>query len=266
MSLLRLITARKSGSAYDPDAQAFFTAASITDATQKSAVNTLVTDLKGYGIWSKMLAVYPFVGGTYNTCKYNLKDPRDVDAAYRITEIHGFNMIYSSNGIAGVHTFAQPAQLDTKLAFDVLDYNNASISMYIRQPMAQLNGAALGTDGQMFIGKRLGGSILQLAIGGSYSTAAFGDANSGVNPAGFITGGTNGSRLTKLWANGVLGATGTGTATATSETIKILNAYNHTSQNVTISFVSVGGNLSDLQHVNFYTAVQAFQTTLGRQV
>ncbi len=48
----------------DPDAQAFITAAGITDATQQSAINTLVTDLKGYGIWTKMKAIYPFVGGT----------------------------------------------------------------------------------------------------------------------------------------------------------------------------------------------------------
>ncbi len=40
-----------SGGGIDSDAQAFITAASITDATQQSAINTLVTDLKGYEIW-----------------------------------------------------------------------------------------------------------------------------------------------------------------------------------------------------------------------
>ena len=32
----------------DPDAQAFITAAAITDPTQQAAINTLVVDLKGY--------------------------------------------------------------------------------------------------------------------------------------------------------------------------------------------------------------------------
>ncbi len=41
----------------DADAQAFITAAGITDNTQKSAIETLVTDLKGYGIWTKMSAL-----------------------------------------------------------------------------------------------------------------------------------------------------------------------------------------------------------------
>ena len=53
-----------SGGGVDPDAQAFITAASITNPTQQSAVNQLVVDLKGYGVWSKMKAIYPFVGGT----------------------------------------------------------------------------------------------------------------------------------------------------------------------------------------------------------
>ena len=46
-----------SGGGVDPDAQAFITAASITDPTQQAAINTLVVDLKGYNIWSKMKAI-----------------------------------------------------------------------------------------------------------------------------------------------------------------------------------------------------------------
>jgi hypothetical protein len=42
------ILARSGGPSVDPDAQAFITAASITNPTQQSAVNTLVVDLKGY--------------------------------------------------------------------------------------------------------------------------------------------------------------------------------------------------------------------------
>jgi hypothetical protein len=48
---------------YDPDAYSFITAASITSQMQQSAVNQLVLDLKSYGLWSKMLAIYPAVGG-----------------------------------------------------------------------------------------------------------------------------------------------------------------------------------------------------------
>jgi hypothetical protein len=68
----------------DPDVLAFVAASGVTDNTQKSAVNTLVTSLKEYSVWTKLNAIYPFVGGTATTHKWNLKDPRDLDAAYRL--------------------------------------------------------------------------------------------------------------------------------------------------------------------------------------
>ncbi len=55
----------------DADAQAFIDAAGITDATQQSAIRTLVGDLKTYSIWSKMKAIYPFCGGTASSHKWN---------------------------------------------------------------------------------------------------------------------------------------------------------------------------------------------------
>ena len=84
------------GGGIDADAQAFITAASITDNTQNSAINTLVTQLKTYGIWTKLKAVYPFVGGTASAHKFNLKDPRDLDVAYRLT--FGGGWTHSSTG------------------------------------------------------------------------------------------------------------------------------------------------------------------------
>ena len=78
------ILARSASGGVDPDAQAFITAASITDPTQQSAINQLVVDLKGYSIWTKMSAIYPMVGGTASSHKFNLKDPRDLDAAFRL--------------------------------------------------------------------------------------------------------------------------------------------------------------------------------------
>ena len=66
------IIASSGGVTFDTDAQAFITAASISDSTQQTAINTLVTDLKTYNIWSKMKALYPMVGGSASTHKWNL--------------------------------------------------------------------------------------------------------------------------------------------------------------------------------------------------
>jgi hypothetical protein len=72
------------GPLFDPDAQAFITAAGITNATQQNAINTLVLDLKSYGLYTKMQAAYPMVGGTATTHKYNLINPVDTDAGFRL--------------------------------------------------------------------------------------------------------------------------------------------------------------------------------------
>ena len=74
----------------------FLSAAGITDATITNAICTLVKDLKDAGIYSKFKALYPIVGGTATTHKYNLIDPQDTDAAFRLQFNGGW--VHSSNG------------------------------------------------------------------------------------------------------------------------------------------------------------------------
>jgi len=61
----------------DADAQAFidriYSADGSLSTTEADAVNDLVIDLKGYGIWTKMKAIYPMVGASAAACKQNLK-------------------------------------------------------------------------------------------------------------------------------------------------------------------------------------------------
>ena len=83
----------------DDDAGAFLQAANIQDSTQQAAINQLVLDLKDAGLWTKFYAIYPFIGGTASTHKWNLKDPRDLNAAYRLTFSGGIT--HSSGGIKG---------------------------------------------------------------------------------------------------------------------------------------------------------------------
>ena len=55
----------------DSDAQAFIAATGLTGTTEVNAVNNLVANLKSYGLWSKMKAIYPFVSDTVNTISYS---------------------------------------------------------------------------------------------------------------------------------------------------------------------------------------------------
>jgi hypothetical protein len=88
-------------SGIDSSANLFFAASGLSDTTQRNAVNTLVKDLKRFGLWTKIKAFYPFVGGTADSHKWNLKDPRDSNDAYRLTFSGGWthtSMGIKSNG------------------------------------------------------------------------------------------------------------------------------------------------------------------------
>ena len=233
--------------AVDPDAQAFITAAAITDPTQQSAINTLVVDLKGYSIWTKMKALYPFVGGTASTHKFNLKNPLDTDAAFRLVFNGGWT--HNSNGITGngVNTEA----LTKLIPLTSLSTTSGSLGFYLRNlqsanvydfspGVANVFGIALYIDMRYYM---YGGIA---SIGGVPSPAFYGISR---------VGGTH-----KGYRNGTVDATSTSTATLNANELK----FNTNSRNYAFGFI--GDGLTDAESLNFYTAVQAFQTTLGRNV
>lgn len=85
---------------YDPDAANFLTVTNLlNDQVISYSINELVVNLKLYGIWSKIKAIYPFVGYTSTSQKYNLKDPRDLDIAFRLSFNGGLSHSYS--GVTG---------------------------------------------------------------------------------------------------------------------------------------------------------------------
>ena len=92
-------------SGYDADAAAYFTAASITDTTEKDAVDQLVKDLKGTGnttndtdVWSDMDTIYPVSPTSLAAAAFNLKDP----TAYEITWYN--SPTHATTGITGNST------------------------------------------------------------------------------------------------------------------------------------------------------------------
>ena len=97
MNYYSLISSMSKTPSVDADALAFITNAVITNTTQQNAIKTLVTDLKGYGLWTKMKAIYPFVGGTASQHRFNLKDSRAVTSAFYLTPYGGLG--HDGNGV-----------------------------------------------------------------------------------------------------------------------------------------------------------------------
>ena len=262
-SLISLMP-KTSASPFDPDAQAFITAAAITDPTQQAAINTLVTDLKGYNIWTKMKAVYPMVGGTAATHKWNLKDPRDLDAAFRLVFSGGWT--HSSNGALpnGTNAYA-----DTKLTPSTnLISGNVHASIYNRTNTVG-NKADLSCSSapnvEISILSRFTGDVAYPIIGGAqYPTYSNNDSR------GFwAINRQNTSNIQYYNRNTkVVDAIQTNAMPTNSIYIGAANVFSGTTRysDRQIAFGSIGEGLNATEAANFYTAVQTFQTTLARQV
>ena len=74
-----------SKSSYTARTLAFLAATGITDTTISNALNTMDIALIANGLDTKMKALYPFVGGTASTHKFNFMNAADTDAAFRLT-------------------------------------------------------------------------------------------------------------------------------------------------------------------------------------
>jgi hypothetical protein len=252
-----------SGAALDPSAQAFITAAGITNATQQSAVNQLVLDLKSANIWTKMKAIYPIVGGTADTHKWNLKDPRDLDAAFRLTFSLGWT--HSSNGMTPLNAYA-----NTNYTPNINFSNyNVHLSYYSRTNALDTSvdiGSSSGSN-YLHMHLRYTGNIWYALL--QQNTT---DSVSNSSSTGFFLGNRTANNSKKHFKNGTNLGTSTSTVTASLTAVNIfLGALNNnfipanysTRQ---CSLASIGDGLTDTEAANFYTAVNTYQTTLGRNV
>jgi len=264
MNLLRLISARQAPpGGFDPDAQAFITAAGITDPTQKTAINQLVLDLKGYSIWSKMKAVYPLVGGTASSHSYNLINV----AQFQIT--WSGSLTHNSDGVT---TSATGYGLTGITPSTHLTQNSTHVSTYKRS----LSNSGNCYDLVVSDGSYVSALGMLIAYGGTSNLFVINEAPWGAGTFTLNYGMFCASRTTSssasLYRNG--------TSTATSGTSVALPAFElpvcgfnvggsvlpNTAPGQNWAFFSVGDGLDATETANFYTAVQAFQTTLGRQV
>ena len=246
-----------SGGGVDPDAQAFITAAAITNPTQQSAINTLVVSLKGYNIWTKFKAIYPIVGGSASSHAVNLKTPGTFNLSFQVGWTH------SATGMVPLGaTFA-----NTNFNDNILTLDSAHISIYSRtninglysdigaigatnretnmfarytdltyaRVQALTNNTVANTDSRgLFISNRISSTIVKSIKNttiNNISSTSIGNTNFNI----YL---------------GALNSSGTATFNSVRE----------------LAFASIGDGLTDTDAANFYTAVQAYQTTLSRQV
>ena len=267
-STLGITLAGTFSSQFDPDAIAFLGAVGLTDTATLYAINNLVIGMKLNGLWTKMQAIYPFVGSTSTTQKWNLKDPRDLDAAFRLTFNGG--VTHDSNGITPngtngyADTFYTPSTNGSQ--------NDQHVSIYSRTNSAT-NVKDFGTqsaaNNTLLLGIRTASPDFFCSSGVNSSS----DLAAGLFPAstGLVCLSRTASASFKVFRNGILEKTVSNASAGRSSNKLVLGANNNSGTIGEFSarnyaFASIGTGLTDTEVTVLTSLVQRFQNGLSRQV
>lgn len=258
-------------SAVDSDALAFINAIGTLTTLQQDAIYSLVGDLKFNSLWTKMKAIYPFIGGTASAHKFNLKDPQDTNGAFRLTFSGGWT--HSSNGALPngsngyANTFLAPNGNQTPSSAHLSIYSRtsaASTTAYGAHGVQGIDGAIAirrGIDNQAYVSFWVG----SVALGGAQT-----------NGQGLYLGSRIANNDLRMFKNG----SQIGPTTTTVDNTNPLSSFSYflgtvnnvgTPNNVAydnkeMAFASIGAGLTSTEASNLYTIVQNFNTTLSRQV
>jgi hypothetical protein len=234
--------------------------------TQVNALNNLYIGLVANGLDTKMLALYPFIGGSATAHKFNLMDARDADAAFRLNFIGGWT--HSSNGSTPNGTTGYADSFFTPSLHNAV---NSSHLTYYSRTLVSESKIEIGCYGAA------GSNFNQIAI--SFGGTTFCNPNnSGAAAAVSFTSNSQGFFIaSRTSATDVFGQRNltqvTGTAATTRAAKKIfLGALNDFAPGANYfstkqcAFASIGNGLTTNDGLVLYKLVQAYQTALGRQV
>jgi hypothetical protein len=265
-------------SAYSNEANTYLYSTQITGTTQVSAINTLINGLKANNLWAKMKAVYPFVtdktlqADMAAQMKFNLVNPQDSDAAFRLAFSGGWT--YSTNGAQpnGTNGYA-----DTKLIPNtILSLNSVSFSAYSRNNFTPTIDQSLGCGSGASNLPLLGQSFTSLkdvySFIYSYSVPDVMISSPNQNLAAMFLSTRTAANNAKSFRNTTQLASVTTQAQTTQPTNNFFfGAFNGALGIINYSsfqyaFAHIGTGLSDAEAALLYQLIQEYQTTLSRQV
>lgn len=247
----------------DADVLAFLAATGISDTTITDALCALVTTAKSEGWWSKMDAIYPFVGSGAANHKFNLRNPVDSDAAFRLTFMGGGSHTSNgwkpngTNGYARTHFTPSVHSTVGTASFGVYSRTNLTGGNYIY--------GAFQSSGTYRMWHNFSGNIQILQTSSIAYTA---------NPSTrmFISR-REGASLNQSYRDGVSLGTNTTMQSALPAFEFFFGALSNngsaiffTAHEIAFAFLGNSTALTDTDALNITAAVNTFQTALGRNV
>jgi hypothetical protein len=230
--------------------------------------------MKNNGTWAKCSAIYPMVGGTASTHKFNLKNPLDTNAAFRLSFSGGWT--HSANGALpnGTNAYA-----NTFLIPNTLSNTNHHLSYYSRTQSTtggqiDIGAEVVASNNNFALDLYFGSLSIKAFVSSGYPTYSVTSANN--DTLGFTIGTRTSNTSAKLFQEGVLLstlATNNSPSTLPNRALyigannNVFNAGAGGSFSVKqCAFASIGSGLTDAEALALYNSIQAMQVTLSRQV
>jgi len=238
--------------------------------TEIDAINNFVWACEANGIWTKMQAVYPFIGDNQVSQSYNLKSVSTFQitwtgSAFTFSSANGFQKTATDNTSYGLTGYT-PSTSQT--------LNDAHISCYVGTQQTGSGfivpfGSVSGGNTWLQVCTGIGANANFAIQGTSATNAAILFTAPSVN-TGFFLGTRTTASLLKGYYNGKLVGTNTNTSSGRSTFQVGVGLQNATlrlySCTQAIRFASIGSGLNDAESYQLFQAVQNYQTKLGRQV
>jgi len=284
---LPLIT---SGPSWEPETIAYMTAIAVpadgtlyypstiyerTGLQLWQAFDAFVVTGKSAGWWSKLLALYPNIGGTSASHKFNAINPVDTNAAFRLAFVGGV-----THSAAGVTGNAVNGHSDTFFNDQTqgIDRNNFGYTFYSRSDVASSTQTDMGANREIpspnrytFIASKTASNTHAGQIYGIGGVSNYGAALTSLGSF-TITRETAIQDTMLFYQNGVLKGTGSSVATAYINAKTYLMALNYqdilvfTRSSRNYAAHAIHNGLSGVEVTAFHTAIQTLQTALNRQV
>jgi hypothetical protein len=238
-----------------------------TDTDAENAVIDLVDDLFSAGLWELMDGVYPLVGGTAAKHKWNLRYPFANENSMQL--LYAGSPTHNREGISVTNSSVYACRITANPSY--LNLNASGHWGFYYRAYTGVNGLhdlrALGDSRQVWWhlnDPNAGSGTLRMAWCGAVSQ---------VNPSPALTltgqwtlNRPNSSNLRQI-RNGVLDRTFTNAASdVLFDTLSPYGFFQFMQGTKTVSSITFGKGLTPTQEADLYTAIQTFQTTLGRQL
>lgn len=245
---------------YDPHTNNFIKTATLTGGTNAYAVDYMVKAFKGNSLWDKYVLIYPFIGGTSDSNKINLKS-----SAYTSTFSGGIT--HNNNGVTLNGT---NGHILTGLSNTGLTQNNFHISIYSR------TSGSTGFDVSGGVSPR---TELILSYNSGAGDTYFDMNNNTANSSRFSwTGETNATGLYlasrsastsyNLFRRGTLLRNDTDVSAAPGNVDFIIGRFAGGGffSNRNYSFASFGSNMDENEALIMNTIIETTQEILNRKV